>query len=87
MTEKEYYTAPSDGVFNDIKENAIKIWQTYDDTYGYATEKINSIKDIKNVQDNAWYMVAMFDPINQNKLLRLVNHETAILMASAMLGG
>lgn len=83
MKQKDYYTAPSQEIFEDIKENAMKIWQGYDDTYGYATEKINRIKDIKNVQDNAWYIVAMFDSNNQAKLLTMVNTKTADMIIDA----
>lgn len=65
----DYYTAPSDEVFNEIKEKAIEIWQTYDDTYGYATEKIETVNRITNVKDNWGYIVGMFDSDNQQKLL------------------
>ena len=58
---KLYYTPSTDEQFNELKEKAIEIWQGYDDTHGYATEKINAIKDIENVSDNFMYMVAMFD--------------------------
>lgn len=77
MKQEDYYKAPLQEVFDDIKENAIKIWQTYDDTHGYASEKINKIKSLENVQDNAWFIVAMFDTNNQSKLLRMVKTETA----------
>lgn len=78
MTIKEYYTAPKQEIFNDIKRNALFLWKTYDDSNGYATEKINDIKDLENVSDNAWFIVAMFDPINQSKLLSMVEPATAI---------
>lgn len=65
----DYYKAPSDEVFNEIKRACIELWSTYDDTHGYASEKIDQIKGIRNISDNAWYMVAMFDPTNQQKLL------------------
>lgn len=65
----DYYTAPSDEVFNEIKERAIEIWQTYDDTYGYATEKIDQVKAITNVRDNWGFIIGMFDSQNQQKLL------------------
>ena len=76
MTQFNYYDAPDQDVFDDIKANAITIWQTYDDTHGYATEKINRIKDITNIKDNAWYIVAMFDQSNQKKLFNLVTEKT-----------
>jgi len=71
MTDFDLYTPPPDKVFNEIKEMCIFIWNGYDDTYGYATEKINRIKDIKNVGDNTGYMIAMFDSINQIRLMDL----------------
>lgn len=72
MIQEEYNTAPSEEVFDDIKSNAIKIWKTYDDTYGYAKGKIDRIKDIPNFKDNCAYIVAMFDSTNQDKLLTMV---------------
>ena len=72
----DYYTPPSQEVFDDIKQASIKVWQTMDDTYGYATNKIKRIKDLENVQDNAWYMFAMFDIFNQAKLIDLVSPTT-----------
>jgi len=83
MLDFNYYEAPAEHVFEDIKKNAIAIWQTYDDTHGYATEKIGRIKDLKNVSDNAWYIVAMFDWVNQGKLLTMVEPETAELIKLA----
>lgn len=71
-----YNDAPSDEVFEDIKANAIKIWQTYDDTYGYASEKIDRVNSITNVKDNWGTIVGMFDSTNQAKLLALVKPES-----------
>lgn len=77
-----YYEAPPQEVFDDIKANAEKIWRTYDDTHGYASEKIKRI-DINNIKDNAWYIVAMFDYDNQAKLLEMVKPETAKMIRQA----
>lgn len=70
-----YYDAPSDEVFNEIKAKAIEIWNTYDDTYGYASEKINYVKSITNIRDNWGTIVGMFDNTNQHKLLALLSPE------------
>ncbi len=78
-----YYDAPPQKVFDDIKENATKIWNTYSDEFGYRSDKIDRIKDIKNIQDNAWYIVAMFDYINQSKLLNMVTTETGRMIRKA----
>ena len=70
-----YYIPPEDKIFNEVKEEAIKIWGSYDDTYGYASEKIGRIKDIENIKDNFMYIVAMFDSNNQNKLMQNISFE------------
>lgn len=70
--QRLYYTPPPDAVFDEVKEAAIELWSTYDDTHGYATSKIDRIKDIENVSDNFMYIVAMFDVPNQIKLGSLI---------------
>lgn len=70
-----YYDAPSDEIFEEIKAKAIEIWQGYDDTYGYATEKIDYVKSIKNIRDNWGTIVGMFDYNNQMKLLAALSPE------------
>lgn len=82
-----YYTAPSDEIFSEVKAKAIQIWQGYDDTYGYASEKINRIKDIPNFKDNLMYMVAMFDESNQAKLAMRVGYEARKAIADRMKAG
>ncbi len=37
--EKLYYTPPTDEVFNDVKNNALSIWESYDNTFGYVDKK------------------------------------------------
>lgn len=80
MNQVDYYKAPDQKIFDDIKKNAMKIWNTYDDTYGYATDKIDRIENLKNIEDNAWYILAMFDRDNQNKLLDMVQPETRSIL-------
>lgn len=63
-----YYIAPEQELFDEVKKAAMKIWRGYDDTYGYATEKIDSIKDLENIEDNLMCMVSMFDIMNQAQL-------------------
>lgn len=64
-----YYDAPSDEIFNDIRDKAIEVWETYDDTHGYASAKIDRVKSIANVKDNWGTIVGMFDSNNQQILL------------------
>ncbi len=76
MDHEQYYTAPPQKIFDEVKSASIKLWQTYDNEFGYVDEKVDRIKDIQNIRDNTCYMVSMFDHINQNKLLDLVEGET-----------
>jgi len=56
---------PSQEIFDDMKETAIQIWSSYDDTYGYASEKIERVNNLDNIQDNAMVFYRMFDTQNQ----------------------
>lgn len=67
---------PSDFIFKEMLENAITIWSTYDDTYGYASEKINYIKSLNNIQDNAMVFFRMFDRYNQERFMKNVSADT-----------
>jgi len=84
---KLYYTPPTEEQFEDLKECAIFIWKKYDDTHGYASGKINSIKDLKNIRDNFMYMVAMFDMNNQAKLSVLLEEETRLAVRERLIDG
>jgi len=84
MKQSDYYKAPPQKVFDEIKKASIEIWQSYDNEFGYADEKVGRIKDIENVSDNAWYMVAMFDPANRIKLRSMVSGETESMILDAL---
>jgi len=62
-------TPPTDEIFENVRSEAIKIWQTYDDEFGYATEKIEKVKGLENIGSNFMYMFQMFDFENMAKLL------------------
>lgn len=59
------YQTPSDEIFNELKEAAIKVWKTKDNNYGYVDEKLNTINNINNYSDNAMVFYRMFDYQNQ----------------------
>lgn len=82
-----YYIKPTDKIFDEVKREAIKIWQTYDNTYGYVDEKVNRIKDITNVEDNMMYMVAMFDMQNQSKLAHALSTKARKAIADRLKAG
>ena len=66
---------PSNDIFEEIKIQAIKIWDTYDNTYGYRDEKVNYINSLTNIEDNAMIFFRMFDHINQAKLITTLSDE------------
>lgn len=82
-----YYTAPADEHFTEVKNAAIEIWESYDDTYGYASGKIGHIVDLKNKGDNFMYIVNMFDIWNQKKLSDLISEETSAEIRSRLIAG
>lgn len=73
---------PSEAIFNDLKQAAKKVWERYDDTYGYASEKIARVNSITNYADNWYTFVGMFDSTNQQKMFLEVelDETTAFLM-------
>ena len=56
---------PSQEIYNEMKSIATQIWETYDNQYGYVTEKLSYINRIDNIQDNAMVFYRMFDNNNQ----------------------
>lgn len=72
---------PTQEVFDDIKQAATKVWSTYDDTYGYATEKLNRVDSIVNYADNWYTFIGMFDSRNQAKMmLELKRDDTVVFL-------
>jgi len=84
---KLYYTPPKEELFSEVKEKAIEVWRGYDDGYGYATGKIDRIKNIQNIEDNFMYMVAMFDIYNQGKLAEKLSDEARKAIRERMIDG
>jgi len=76
MSQDNYYIPMTDEAFEDIKQNAIRLWETYDNEFGYVDDKVARIKDIENIGDNAMYIIAMFDNFNIIKLFRMLKTET-----------
>ena len=70
----------SDEVFDQIKEKSIEVWNTYDDEFGYVTEKVSRINSITNFKDNYYFIIGMFDRSNQLKLLNLLEGEARELV-------
>ncbi len=62
-------------VFDDIKANAIKIWESFEENK-YCDQAINIINGTDNGRDRAGYIVGMFDPHSQARLLRAVKPES-----------
>jgi len=59
-----------------MKSAATTVWETYDNTYGYVTEKLEYINRLENIQDNAMVFFRMFDWINQAKMLNSLSEES-----------
>ena len=82
-----YYTSPTDKQFNELKEKAIEVWKELNSHPSYENEKVNRIKDLKNISDNFMTMVAMFDIFNQAKLAEKLSKETRQAVRERMIDG
>lgn len=73
---KLWHIAPPPEIVGDMLEQAHAIWSTYDDTYGYATEKKEMLKVVQ--RDPREFMVCwtMFDWKNQQILYSKLHPET-----------
>lgn len=59
---------PTEEVFNEMKQAATVIWNTYDNEFGYVDEKMETVNRLTNIQDNAMVFYRMLDPVNQVKM-------------------
>ena len=66
---------PSQEIYNEMKSIATSIWSSYDNTYGYVTEKLGYINSIDNIQDNAMVFYRMFDNSNQETFITKASNE------------
>lgn len=82
-----YYDAPTNEAFEEMKKCAIELWNTYENSYGYATDKVSRIKDIGNIQDNFMYILAMFDQDNQIKIIKQLSQSTKEVVKERMIAG
>lgn len=57
--------APSIEIFEEMKSAATAVWLTFDNTYGYVTEKLEYINSFGNNKDYAMVFYRMFDYQNQ----------------------
>ena len=84
---KLYYTPPSNEIFEEMRKASIEVWGQYDNTYGYVDEKTGRLKEIGNVADNLMYMLAMFDHINQKKVIEKLSEEARKAVKERMIDG
>ena len=80
-----YYTAPPNDVFEELKEAALEVWDTYDDPY--RTEKKDKVESMENVRDNFMVMVSMFDTRNQKKLAGKLSQATKDAVRNRLAAG
>jgi hypothetical protein len=73
---KLFYTPPREESFNELKEVCIRFWNTFDDEFGYASEKIGRIKDLSNDGPNFVMMIQMIHPVAREVISKLLSLET-----------
>ena len=65
---KLYYIPPSDEHFELLKEEVIKLWNEIGDNKDYIKEKVDRIKNVKNIADNFMFLATGLDFYNQHLL-------------------
>lgn len=76
MQAEFYYTAPTDAIFDEVKEQAMILWR-----------EVDHDKDLKNVEDNVMYIVAMFSSNNHVLLADKLSEETREAIRLRMIDG
>lgn len=73
-------------IFNEIKQESIRIWGTYSNEFGYANEKIERINKLNKNEWGVLMMVQMFDVNNQKKLRENLSNEAIQCVDKIMRG-
>jgi hypothetical protein len=76
MNTKLYYKSPKDSHFEELRSVCVRYWSTFDDTFGYATEKINQVKSFENNEGNFMTMVKMIHPLAWEVIAEVLSLET-----------
>lgn len=59
-----------------MKDISHEIWESYDDTYGYRTEKQTRNAEVSvEHPDNFWFFYGQFDVLNQHKMKKALLHK------------
>ena len=90
MESKLYYTAPSDEIFEEVKQKSIELWtERYPEETSpfYAKEKVEGIRNLQNVSDNVMSIVARFDSQNQALLAHKLSSEARDAIRYRMIDG
>jgi hypothetical protein len=76
MKTEFFYKSPKDSYFEELRSVCIRYWSTFDDQFGYATEKINQVKSFENNEGNFMTMVKMIHPLAWEVIAELLSLET-----------
>jgi len=77
----------SDEIYNEIRYTSIRLWGTHDDTHGYATKKIDSIKDLPNSASNVVLIIRKFDHWYQKAIAGRISTEAKRTVSTCIKAG
>ena len=59
-----------------LKRVAHQVWEKYDDTFGYRSDKQERNESVStDISDNVWFFWGQFDGENQGELVRRIQEE------------
>lgn len=67
-------------VFDEIKEAAIKQWNTFDNTHGYVDEKLTRVNSIRNIQLDGLILLRMFHRNSRQKIINSLSDRTKMYL-------
>ena len=76
MKPELYTTPPKQRCFEELKSVCIRYWGTFDNSFGYGTEKIEQTKALENVGSNFMTMIKMIHPLSWEVIADALSKET-----------
>ena len=71
------YSTPSEEVFNNIKEKCINTWNDMTGANpAYIKAKLDRINNIRNVEADVMFMLAMFHPLLRNHVIQQLSEKS-----------
>lgn len=80
----KYRPKLTDEIFNEIKGKVIRVWDTYDNQFGYVDEKLEIINNLPQKWDSVIQMFRMFHHNIRCLIIKSLTEDTKISLRSEL---